>query len=76
MDPTFHHFSELFAQLGLPDDNASIGEFIMKHRPLGPTVMLADAPFWTTAQAQLLREQLRQDADWAEIIDQLNAALH
>ena len=73
---TFHHrFSELFAQLGLPSDRASIASFIVQHSPLHDTVRLADAPFWTPSQAALLREQILCDADWAEVIDQLNVAL-
>lgn len=76
MDATFHQFSELFAQLGLPSDEAGIRAFIAQHRPLPAGVVLAEAAFWTPAQAALLREQLRVDADWAEVIDQLNLALH
>ena len=39
-------------------------------------VRLEDAPFWTSAQARLLRESLVMDADWAEVVDRLNLALH
>lgn len=76
MNPSFHHFSELFAQLGLPSDDAGIRAFIEQHRPLPAETLLADAAFWTPSQAALLREQKQQDADWAEIVDQLNLALH
>lgn len=76
MNPSFHHFSELFAQLGLPSDDAGIRAFIEQHRPLPPSTLLSEAAFWTPAQAALLREQKQQDADWAEIVDQLNVALH
>ena len=76
MEETYHHFTALFAQLGLPSDAGGIRDFIVRHRPLPPEVALADAPFWTPAQAALLKEQIRQDADWAEVIDQLNLALH
>ena len=75
MEATHHRFSELFAQLGLPHDDASIGAFIQAQRPLPPQVLLADAPCWTPAQAAMLRDELHQDADWAEVIDQLNLAL-
>ncbi|KWR90776.1 DUF2789 domain-containing protein [Cupriavidus sp. IDO] len=75
MDQTFHRFSELFAQLGLPSDEQGIRAFLAAHSPLPDDVMLADAPFWTPAQATLLREEIQEDADWAEIVDQLNAAL-
>ena len=75
MSQTFHPFSELFAQLGLPNDELGIRRFLVAHSPLPHDVALPDAPFWTTAQAIFLREGLLQDADWAEVIDQLNIAL-
>lgn len=75
MEKSFHRFSELFAQLGLRMDAAGIREFLEGHAPLPPDVLLADAPFWTPAQATLLREELLEDADWAEVVDQLNVAL-
>lgn len=75
MERNHHRFSELFAQLGLPSDPISIASFLAEHRPLAPELHLAEAPFWSCSQAQLLREQLSQDADWAETVDQLNAAL-
>ncbi|WP_018311407.1 DUF2789 domain-containing protein [Cupriavidus sp. UYPR2.512] len=75
MESTFHQFSELFAQLGLASDEASIRSFIGTHAPLPDNVELAEAPFWTPAQATLLRDELLDDADWAEIVDQLNLAL-
>lgn len=76
MEPTTHTLSELFAQLGLDADARAIDQFIATHRPLPGGVALADAPFWTPAQAQFLREELRDDADWAELVDQLNVRLH
>lgn len=75
MEAPNHAFADLFAQLGLPNDNASIRRFIDTHRPLPAATELADAPFWNPAQAAFLREELREDADWAELVDQLNAAL-
>lgn len=75
MDTSFHRFDELFAQLGLPGDAASITRFIATHGPLPGGVRLEDAPFWSPAQARLLREELAGDADWAEVIDRLNLAL-
>lgn len=75
MNANHHRFTELFLQLGLPADVGSIKAFLDGHSPLAPSVRLEDAAFWTPAQATLLREELLQDADWAEIVDQLNAAL-
>ena len=76
MESTVHPFSELFAQLGLADDNASIQQFIATHSPIPNDMRLEDAPFWSTAQSQQLREERRDDADWAMVVDRLNVALH
>ena len=75
MDQPIHPFSELFAQLGLPSDEAAIRQFIAAHSPLRPDIDVADAPFWTDAQAAFLKEEKLEDADWAELVDQLNLAL-
>ncbi len=75
MDKFFHGFTELFAQLGLPNDALSIRQFIQTHTPLNSSIRLEDAQFWSTAQASLLREELLGDSDWAEVIDRLNLAL-
>jgi hypothetical protein len=76
MEKPVHTLSNLFAQLGLPNDSASIGRFIESHRPLPETMRLAEAPFWTDSQASFLREEILEDADWAMVIDELNVELH
>ena len=76
MENPTHSLPALFKQLGLPDDAASISAFISTHSPLPGACSLADAPFWSPAQAALLREEILEDADWAEVIDQLNVCLH
>ncbi|CAM5307740.1 DUF2789 domain-containing protein [Thauera mechernichensis] len=75
MDTGIHTLNDLFAQLGLPNSDAEINDFIRAHAPLPDFVKLADAPCWTPSQATFLREELAEDADWAELIDQLSAAL-
>jgi hypothetical protein len=75
MEQPVHPFSQLFEQLGLPADEASIRRFIADHSPLDAHLRLEEAPFWTPAQAQLLREERVEDADWAIVVDQLNLAL-
>ena len=75
MTQSNHHFSELFAQLGLPCGDAEIREFLAAHTPLNSGVRLPEAPFWTPAQQAFLRESVAQDADWAVLVDQLSAAL-
>lgn len=75
MEQGMHPFAVLFEQLGLPADEDAIAQFITRHSPLAESIALADAPFWTAAQAGFLREEILEDADWAEVIDSLNAAL-
>ncbi|MDI1309658.1 MAG: DUF2789 domain-containing protein [Methylotenera sp.] len=76
MDLSTHKINSLFDQLGLASDQTSIENFIEMHRPLAADILLADAPFWTSAQASFLREEILNDADWAEVVDQLNVSLH
>ncbi len=75
MEPTIHHFSDLFAQLGLPSDGPAIRAFIALHAPLDGSIRLHDAPFWQAANARMLQEMTADDADWAELVDQLDVAL-
>lgn len=76
MEAPVHSLPALFKQLGLPNDAVSISAFISSHSPLPADCALADAPFWSPAQAALLREEILEDADWAEVVDQLNLRLH
>ena len=76
METPMHRINNLFAQLGLPSDQAAVENFIKTHSPLATDVALSDAPFWTRAQASFLCEEILKDADWAEVIDELNARLH
>jgi hypothetical protein len=75
MNQPVHHFNDLFAQLGLADDATSIADFLTKHTAMATGMRLPDAPYWTPAQAQFLRESLQQDSDWAGLVDQLSKAL-
>lgn len=75
MELTNHTLKDLFSQLGLPDSHEEIEGFIAAHRPLADDVRLADAAFWTPSQARFLREEINEDADWAELVDQLNLRL-
>lgn len=75
MDLSNHTLHSLFDQLGLPSTESDVQRFIAEHRPLSGDVALADASFWTPAQSQFLRDEIKEDADWAEVVDQLNLAL-
>ena len=75
MNSNHHRFTELFLQLGLPSDVDGIKHFLDSHSPLDSSIRLENAAFWTQAQSTLLREEILKDADWAEVVDQLNTAL-
>ena len=70
-----HSMTNLFEQLGLPSSAADIQTFIETHRPLDAQIKLCEAPFWSAAQSQFLREQIKSDADWAVIIDNFDSRL-
>ncbi|VVP93362.1 DUF2789 domain-containing protein [Pseudomonas fluorescens] len=75
MESPTHNLPSLFKQLGLPDEPVDIDKFIATHSPLKPELHLADAFFWTKSQSQFLRDEILDDADWAEVVDQLNVML-
>lgn len=75
MEQSVHTLSELFKQLGLPDDERSIEGFIASHRPLPESVRLPDADFWNESQRHFLSEEWDEDADWVELVDTLNNRL-
>lgn len=75
MNAQIHTMSNLFAQLGLPADEAAIEDFIARHRPLDNDIALYRAPFWSASQRAFLKEEIIEDADWAGVIDELNRRL-
>jgi hypothetical protein len=75
MNQGMYHFSELFAQLGLPSEPVDIVHFLMVHTAMADGFRLADAPYWTPSQASFLRESLLQDSEWSGVVDQLSKAL-
>jgi hypothetical protein len=70
-----HTLGALFQQLGLPSDQTAIETFIAEHSPLDSAVRLYQAPFWNKAQSDFLRDEILEDADWAMVIDELDADL-
>ncbi|HUH38040.1 MAG TPA: DUF2789 domain-containing protein [Spongiibacteraceae bacterium] len=75
MDTSLHTIATLFQQLGLPADQRAIADFVGRHCPLAQHIQLPEAPFWTPAQAGFLREAWREDAEWCEAVDELDARL-
>ena len=76
MESPVHSLPSLFKQLGLSDDPVRIEKFVAVHSPLKPELHLADAFFWTESQKKFLRDEILEDADWAEVVDELNLLLH
>lgn len=76
MDIETPTLSLLFDQLGLPSEQADIDAFVEAHSPLPDDVKLSEADFWTPQQAKLLKDEMRDDADWAPVVDELNVLLH
>jgi hypothetical protein len=76
MQNHLHSMRSLFDQLGLASDAAAIEQFFAEHRPLPGHLALHEATFWSSGQAEFLREEILDDADWAAVIDAMNAKLH
>ena len=75
MQSQLHTMNNLFAQLGLPSDEAAVEDFIAAHRPLEKGTALYRAPFWSASQRAFLKEEIIEDADWSAVIDELNSRL-
>ncbi|WP_424566664.1 DUF2789 domain-containing protein [Thiothrix litoralis] len=75
MTEQIYSLSTLFEQLGLSGKEEDIDSFIGSHQ-LASDVQLTNAGFWTSSQANFLREGLMHDSNWAEVIDELNVRLH
>lgn len=75
LDNAQHTINDLFAQLGLPNSDDAIDEFI-KANQLPDEISLKDAPFLDEQQKMFIQEEWRLDAVWSLVIDELNARLH
>ena len=74
MDTSIHTMAALFAQLGLPNSEIAMDNF-MQNNHLPMEIPLESAAFWSAGQAQFIQEAISQDADWAEVVDHLDAQL-
>ncbi|WP_284193630.1 DUF2789 domain-containing protein [Vibrio zhanjiangensis] len=70
-----HSMPDLFMQLGLESSDDNIREFVKTHSGLVVGTALHEAFFWSPSQAAFLRQAIDEDADWAELVDQLDALL-
>lgn len=76
MNAPIHNLAHLFAQIGLANEPHHIDAFIDTHRPMPEGMKLHEACFWSKSQARFLRDEILADADWAEVVDELNLRLH
>jgi len=70
-----HTMTELFQQLGLGSSDDEIKQFVIEHRQRRDTELLHEASFWSSAQAAFLKQAIEEDADWSELVDQLDVML-
>lgn len=75
MEISAQKLSALFDRLGLDSNDQAIKAFIEKNRPLPKQTPLHQATIWNQAQAAILEEALKEDANWAELVDSLEALL-
>lgn len=75
MEMQIHPLSALFDQLGLDSSETGIKQFIKENAPLKGDAKLHEADFWNSAQSVFLKQAKDEDADWAEIVDQLDVML-
>lgn len=75
MEAPVHSIEALFKQLGLDGTSSAVKSFIANNAPIHHNLKLHEAAFWTESQAYCLKKMLDEDADWAEIADQLNVLL-
>lgn len=65
----------LFEQLGLPNSDDAIERFIAETKSPEADMPLPQWPIWSATQSAFLQEAVEQDAEWAEVVDQLDARL-
>ena len=75
MEPPVHNLNVLFDQLGLDDTDEAIQAFISRYKPVPGEVELHQAGFWNSSQASFLKQAIDDDADWSEVVDQLDTML-
>ena len=70
-----YSMNDLFAQLGLDSSDDAIERFIADNQ-LAKDEKLVDSNVWDDKQRMFLQEEWRQDAVWAQTIDELNVRMH
>lgn len=75
MDRSNHTLACLFLQLGMNNSEQDISHFIARNKGIPANILLANAKLWSASQSLFLSEAISDDADWAEIVDNLDALL-
>ena len=75
MEKFSHTINTLFEQLGLNSTDKAIEEFIKQHSPVCAQLPLYKANFWSSSQADFLRQALEEDSDWTSAVDTLSTML-
>ncbi|WP_371189165.1 DUF2789 domain-containing protein [Thalassotalea maritima] len=75
MDLSQHNLSNLFAQLGLDNNQQSMKIFIERHKGIPEHMRLSEAPFWNSSQSRFIEQALEQDSDWSEVVDTFDCML-
>ncbi|MFT5599131.1 MAG: hypothetical protein ACI9V8_001135 [Urechidicola sp.] len=75
METPIHSIVTLFDQLGLDSSEQGVNKFIEENGQLLGIKELHKAGFWNASQASFLKQALDEDADWVEIVNQLDVML-
>jgi len=75
MEAPTHTIAALFDQLGLDSTDEAITNFILTNGPLPTGITLSHAEIWSPSQSTFLKKMIEVDADWANVVDQLNSRL-
>ena len=59
----------------LDSSDEAIEAFIANHSPLPAEVKIFQAHYWNSAQAEFLETALKEDSEWAIVVDELNERL-
>ena len=75
MDRSNHSLACLFSQLGMNNSAQDISDFITSNKGIPADTPLSNAKIWSSSQSLFLSEAITEDADWAEVVDNLDALL-
>jgi hypothetical protein len=70
------HYRRRLCSVGRPKEEGDVREFVAELGSMPDGVLLANAAFRSASQSRFLRHEILEDADWAQVIDELNLMLH